>query len=449
VFGLQVMKVTFLLIPVLACLQWAGAQPEGAPSVAAAVSVNQFGVDLHRWLAKGQPTGNLLISPLSLHIMLAMTSAGAAGETYAEMARVLHLPNQAGLIHQGHASLIRLIDESAVQAREIVESRNQALVPYREKDKAAVRNNLTTELPELHLANAVFGQKQFAFRPAYVALLREQYRADLQTLDYVKEPDSARDIINAWVADHTQRKIIGLLPAGALRTNTCLVLASALYFKAPWDFKTEFPKADTKPLPFKSGGESPVDVATMTTETPLGYRAFPDFSAVTISYCGGDLHLLILLPDEVDGLPKLEARLDRQLLQDCAGMEPAMVRLYLPKLRIAGASIALESALKALGMVRAFAAADADFTRMATPGPLRNTTQLHLDQVRHQTILLTDEQGAEAAAASFSSRLQATTSNAIVPPKRVTVRVDHPFLFAIQHKPTGVCLFLGRVVDPR
>jgi len=41
------------------------------------------------------------------------------------------------------------------------------------------------------------------------------------------------------------------------------------------------------------------------------------------------------------------------------------------------------------------------------------------------------------------------TSFAGEKPKPIEVRVDRPFLFAIQHRPSGACLFLGRVTDPR
>ena len=58
-----------------------------ADSDLAATATNQLGIDLHRQLATGDE--NLCVSPYSIQSALAMTFAGADGETRAEMARVL------------------------------------------------------------------------------------------------------------------------------------------------------------------------------------------------------------------------------------------------------------------------------------------------------------------------------------------------------------------------
>src|SRR3954467_11753380 len=74
-----------------------------ADSNPAANASNQTGVDLYRQLARGDD--NLCLSPYSIESALAMTFAGADGETKTEMARVLHFPSDGDAIHASFAAL--------------------------------------------------------------------------------------------------------------------------------------------------------------------------------------------------------------------------------------------------------------------------------------------------------------------------------------------------------
>ena len=89
----------------------------------------------------------------------------------------------------------------------------------------------------------------------------------------------------------------------------------------------------------------------------------------------------------------------------------------------------------------------ADFSRIA---PRRPDDYLCVSEVFHKTFLSLDEDGTEAAAATaVMAGICIGMEVASEKPKPIEVRVDHPFLFAIQHRPSGACLFLGRVTDPR
>src|SRR5437879_5291187 len=171
------------------------------------------------------------------------------------------------------------------------------------------------------------------------------------------------------------------------------------------------------------------------------------FTAVSLPYSGGELQFLVLLPDEVNGLRTVEAKLTADILAQCAKLETRDVDLSLPKFKFEPLSIALAEKLEALGMKTAFdrPPGSANFDRMA---PRRPNDYLYISQVFHKTFIAVDEKGTEAAAATAVAMMAATALRSPpLPP--IQVKIDRPFVYAIQHVPSSVCLFLGRVTDPR
>ena len=184
----------------------------------------------------------------------------------------------------------------------------------------------------------------------------------------------------------------------------------------------------------------------MLRHSDFGYARREGFRVVTIPYIGGEVQFLVLLPDDTNGLAALEAKLTPELLASCASPRTADVILHLPKFRLEPPVFRLGKVLQSLGMKSAFdqPRGAANFDRMA---PRKPDDYLYLSEVFHKTFLTLDEKGTEAAAATAVVMMYA--SAIIEKPKPIEVRVDHPFVFAIQHRPTGACLFLGRIADPR
>jgi leukocyte elastase inhibitor len=170
------------------------------------------------------------------------------------------------------------------------------------------------------------------------------------------------------------------------------------------------------------------------------------FSVVALPYSGDDLQFVALIPDEVDALSGLEKQLTSDLLADCSKMNTSEVLLYLPKFKLEPPTIQLSAELEGLGMKTAFdiPAGSANFDRMATRKP---NDYLAISDVFHKTFIAVDEKGTEAAAATAVAMVRTTAMLQMTPP--IEVRVDRPFLYAIQHVPSGACLFLGRITDPR
>src|SRR5205809_3582190 len=319
----------------------------------AAQATNELAVDLHRQLATGNE--NLCVSPYSIESALAMTFAGADGETRTEMARVLHFPSDASAVPTSLASLQHSLEEMSVKTAELV--------------KEAKRFGGPSEPITLAIANRLFAQKGYDFRQDFLSLVKQNYGAAFEPLDFVTDASGATQHINHWVADQTRDTIQDLIPANALNKLTRLVLANALYLKAPWT--DPFPDKATQPEPFHVRGGAPLDVPMMRKTDRFGYAKREGFTAVSLPYVGGDLQFLVLMPDDVNGPRTLESNLTADVLAKCTRLETQHVDLHLPKFKLEPPTIALAENLQALGMKSAFniPQGSANFDKMAPRKP--------------------------------------------------------------------------------
>jgi serpin B len=394
----------------------------------AAKATNELAVDLHRQLATADE--NLCISPYSIESALAMTFAGADGETRTEMARVLHLGSDPG-VFASFSALQHSLEEMSAKTAELV--------------KQSKRFGGPSEPITLNIANRLFAQKGYAFRETFLSLVKQDFGGAFEPIDFVANPASATQRINKWVADQTRDRIRDLIPGGALDKITRLVLANALYLKAPW--ASEFSENATKPEPFHVRGGAPTNVPIMRKTARFGYAKLDGFTAVSLLYTGDDLQFLVLLPDDVNRLRALESRLSSSVFAECAKLQTRDVDLQLPKFKLEPPTMALAEKFEALGMKSAFdkPQGSANFDKMA---PRKPNDYLYISQIFHKTFIAVDEKGTEAAAATAVAMMTGTALRS-PPPPPVEVKVDRPFVYAIQHVPSGACLFLGRVTDPR
>ena len=295
----------------------------------------------------------------------------------------------------------------------------------------------------MNIANRLFAQKDYDFRQNFLSLVKQNYGAAFEPIDFTVNPAAAAQHINKWVADQTRDKIQDLIPANALNKLTRLV-ANALYLKAPWT--DPFPDKATQPEPFHVRGGAPLDVPMMRKTDRFGYAKREGFTAVSLPYVGGDLQFLVLMHDDVNGLRTLESNLTADVLAKCTRLETQDVDLHLPKFKLEPPTIALAENLQALGMKSAFniPQGSANFDKMA---PRKPNDYLYISNVFHKTFIAVDEKGTEAAAATAVVMMRATAIARPKPPP-IEVKVDRPFIYAIQHVPSGGCLFLGRVTNP-
>ncbi len=393
----------------------------------AADSVNTFGVDLYKKLE--EPKSNLCISPYSIQAALSMAYAGAAGDTRAEMARVLHYGDN-GAVHESFAGLSAALEGSAAKTIKM----NEDIKKHGGEPGDPVT---------LRVANRLFGAKEYEFRNAFIELMKKSYGAPLEAID-VSEPVKTSARINGWVEEQTANKIRDLVPPDAIQETTRLILVNALYFKAPW--MEEFSKSSTAPRPFHLDSVK-ADVPTMFRRDFLGYAKRDGYEAVALTYAGGEFQFLILLPDKAGGTESLEKKLDAKLFAENTALNASDLELYLPKFKIEPPAAHLGKILTELGLTSTFdiPPGSANFDGIAAKTP---EEYLFLSEVIHKTFIAVDEKGTEAAAATALLMLAGSAAMPD-PPKPIEVRVDRPFLFAVQHVPTKTLLFLGKVADPR
>ena len=366
-------------------------------------AIDGLALDLYRRVA-ARP-GNVLFSPYSVEVALAMTRNGAKGETREQMDAVLHAGRGAEL-------------DEALNALDLA-------LAARPGHKGDEQRNGDVELA---LANALFGQKDTPFEAAFLDELSRNYGAGMRVVDFKTSPEPARTEINDWVEDRTNDKIVDLLPNGSIDALTRLVLTNAVYFKAPWTKKFQ----PAGPKPFTRADGSRVDAAAMSTSKAGTYREGPGWKAAEIPYLGGELAMDVIVPDD---LAAFESSLNSETLDTVLrGATEPLATLQLPKFTFRS-SIALKEQLAEMGMPLAFADG-ADLSGITT------AEQLRIRDVFHQAFIAVDEEGTEAAAAT------AVVIEAVSGPCCKSLVVDRPFLFAIRDVPTGVVLFLGRVADP-
>lgn len=376
---------------------------------AAARSINALAVDLHRALAE-QP-GDLFISPASIALAFAMTHAGARGTTERELAKVLHLGDDAAQARAGLAATLAAWGSAGGGV-------------------------------ELAVANRLFGEQTVKFEPTFLDVTRTTFAAPLETIDFKGAPQPARARINKWVAERTHDKIKDLLPPPAVDAATRLVLVNAVYFKAAWE--EPFIAAFTEPGKFKAaGGERRVSMMMRTDTYPAAVVADSKLRVIQMPYAGGEFALVIVLPDANDGLAAIEKGLtSEQLTAWLAQLQTQRVALKLPRFKIEpGEALALGALMKRLGLVETFDPGRADFTGMAP-----KSEQIYISDAYHKAFIAVDEQGTEAAAATAVSA-RAGAAPPSDPPLEFTA--DHPFLFMVRDVRSGAILFMGRLADPK
>ncbi len=368
-----------------------------------------FAFDLYRLLSGSDD--NLFFSPYSISAALAMTYAGARGETEREMGEAMSFLLPQERLHPGFNAL-----------------------DFALNDVAELREYDTGDALQLNIANAVWGEQTYEFLPEYLDTLAENYGAGLQLADFIHNFEEARAAINAWVSDQTEQRIPELLQEGTLDDMTRLVLTNAIYFNASWRFP--FVQDETRDGTFHRLDGSDVQTPMMHLKEDMTYGEVDGAQIVRMLYEGMTYAMEVILPPEGE-FEAFEESIDAASF--AAGLEqlgPASVDITMPKFEFES-SFDLPKTLRELGMVAAFQPSAADLSGMD------GTRNLYISEVVHKGFVAVDEEGTEAAAATgVVGRL---TSG---PPRAVTIVLDRPFLFLIRHLETGSILFLGRVLDP-
>jgi serpin B len=375
-----------------------------------------FAFELYQQLRDKE--GNLFYSPYSISLALAMTYAGARGETAEEMAATLQFLLEQERLHPA----FNWLDAELA-------SRGQGA---QGKDGKGFR---------LNIVNAIWGQKDYAFLSEFLDVLAENYGTGLRMLDFVMEAEKCRHVINDWVSDQTEGCIKDLIPPGAIGELTRLVLTNAIYFNAAWEHPFDKGATTNGPFYLLDGGK--LTVPMMRQTEAFGYTSGEGYQAVELLYDrgevgdGGALSMVILLPAAGNFQAFEEGLRAEQVGAIIKDLQPTRLALTMPKFKF-DSSFSLKEVLTEMGMPDAFSPDDADFSGM-TGG-----RELFISDVLHKAFVDVEEKGTEAAAAT--AVVVGVTSAPQEPSLEVTI--DRPFIFLIRDIETGAILFVGRVLNP-
>ncbi len=352
---------------------------------------------------------NLFYSPYSISLALAMTYAGASGQTAKEITDTLHFTHSQDKLHQA----FNWLDTELAKRGEGAAA----------KDEEGFR---------LNIVNAIWGQENYRFLDEFLDVLAENYGAGLRILDFVKSTEAARNTINKWVSQQTEGRIEELIPLGAIDAATRLVLTNAIYFNAAWMYP--FDEDNTNDGDFTLINDDTVIMPMMNQTELLRYMQGDNYQAVELPYDGIELSMLLIMPDR-DSLITFEQSLDNELINNIfSQLATKEVVLSMPKFEFKS-EIGLKEILAEMGMPIAFSGM-ADFSGM-TGG-----RDLFIGDILHEAFVSVDEAGTEAAAAT------AVIMKLTAAEETVTMSLDHPFIFLIRDLKTNTVLFVGKVLNP-
>ncbi len=397
----------FLLIFSFGSLSFANsASLPGNDERAVVKANNQFAFDLYGKL--DSKSGNVFFSPFSIFDALSMTYVGAKGETRTQMEKALH---------------ITLSNENF----------NSAFSKIIKKTSSNVNSGEYT----LNMANALWAQEDFHFLKSFLLIIKKYYNGDAFRVNFSNS--NVANEINNWADKQTNGKIKEIV--GQIDPLTRLILTNAIYFKGKWT--SGFGTSTTKSSTFYVNPKQEIKAHMMYQEAKFNYMENKSLQAIEMSYEGGNLSMIVLLPKDRYGMGELEKSLNASNFRKwISEMDEQKVKVYFPKFKIE-TDYELKQPLESLGMTDAFN--DADFSGMD------GAKDLHISQVIHKAYIDVNEKGTEAAAVT-AVVMTFTCSPNSRPPEIPIFRADHPFIFFIIDRTAtssnGVIMFMGKITNP-
>ncbi len=363
---------------------------------------NEFGLDLFQNIYAAETKAeNILVSPLSVSLALAMTYNGASGETKTAMEKTLKVyglhPDDINLSYKNLVAALQSLDAKVI----------------------------------LEIANAIYYSQEFQVENDFISRNKKYYDAEIQELDFGSP--GAVETINAWVADKTHHKIETILDF--ISPSQVMFLLNAIYFKGIW--QSEFDKEKTVERPFNPEKGGTENALFMSKTDTVSYFSNDLFSAVKLPYGMGNYNMQIFLPHQDKVIQNIIDELNRNSWNTWQNsfQDPVQVQLQIPKLKYAY-EIKLNDVLSDMGMNIAFGGG-ADFSG------INNAGGLFIDYVKHKTFIEVNEEGTEAAAVTIVAIDRGSSG-----PVPIRFDADRPFFYAITEADTQAILFMGTINNP-
>jgi serine protease inhibitor len=382
------------------------AQPALAAELAEAN--NEMGMDMLRRLDPGG-SKNVFISPFSISSALTITANGARAGTLDAMRTALHLKQ------------ISLADADAKYKILNAAFNKQQTNQWQKSSKNPV---------ELKVANGLFVQKGFALKQPFIDVAQKQFSATVDNIDFADPSASA--FVNNWVSARTNKKIPKIV--GKLSSDMRLIIANAVYFKAPWEH--QFDEGITVPAAFNITAGNTIKIPMMHMDKFFRYAKMGAVEAVCLPYRASSLEMSVILPAKGSSVEQAMKAMTATFWSKLVDAQERDLELAMPKFKIEYSN-SLKSALGQMGMKEAFSPG-ANFSGIADQG-------LFISDVLHKTYLDVNEKGTEAAAATVVEMMQSGEMHSTPTP----FVVDRPFIVTIHDRDTKTIVFLGVVRDPR
>ncbi len=368
--------------------------------------IDHFTIDFYKQIAASP--GNIVVSPFNVSTALSIPYLGAHNATAEQMESTLHFPSDTP--EELAKSFEDLLNMLAVSSDEVA----------------------------LEFANSLWVQETYPVLFLFKSLVKRSYKGGIQQVNFANFNQAAKEI-NEWAATETNGRIEQLIQHGSIDAATRAVVASAIYFQAPW--MLPFDVEETKVKPFYVTVEKEVAAPTMHKTVRVPYAKDEGYSLLALPYKavedGPGLAMLLILPDHPSGLHALERELSFKMIEKAMlQMNLTPVAISMPRFRLA-TRIYARKFLEKMGMI-------APFSTKANFSGITGHDDLSIDAVIHQAYIDVDDAGTEAAAATAVSM---GLKSAPLKPE-ATFTANHPFLYIIFDLTTGQFLFIGRVVDP-
>ncbi|MDD4108800.1 MAG: serpin family protein [Prolixibacteraceae bacterium] len=364
---------------------------------------NTFGLKIFQKIREESDKENIMISPLSISVALAMAYNGADGDTKNEMRETMEL--------------------NGLSTEEINASYKMLIKALQSLDKDVV----------FQIANSIFYADEFTVKSPFLSINEDIYNAEVQKLNF--SLPSSVNIINDWVSDKTNQKIQKIIET--LNPLDRMVLLNAIYFNGIWTNK--FDEKGTYNLNFVKSNGTSLEVPMMNKLDKVPYMSGNLFKAIKIPYGNDQYNMVVILPAGGNNSQYVIDNLNSDSWK--SWMESFemtdRVDITMPRFKFAFEAD-LNNVLKSMGMRKVFIPDVADFSGITD-------IDLYISMIKHKSYIDVNENGTEAAA--ITGIVFETTSIGDEPPT-IPFYVNRPFVFAITEKDTDAILFIGEVNHP-
>uniref|UniRef100_A0A1I8AAD2 SERPIN domain-containing protein n=1 Tax=Steinernema glaseri TaxID=37863 RepID=A0A1I8AAD2_9BILA len=348
---------------------------------------------------KDKGASSAVVSPFSIAMALATVNEGAQGNTSQQITDVAF---------------------GGVSKDEVTEW-------FKEK----LNNMSKYRASPLAVASAIYLDKTLKLIEGYKESVKENFKSDLESVDFRGDPKAQKEVINEYVKKNTGGHITNLFNDDDIHVDTRIVAVNALYMKAK--FYDPFEEEYTKDGAFHNEDGSNKQVPTMHGTKKGRFHETDDFVFGNFGFIDHGFDFFIAVPKKgvLSELKENFVSANHSFsLTQSSSMGLPYLHVALPKFNVE-ASYGLVEALKSLGISDLF-------TSNANLSGITDES-IFVDKVIHKAILELDEKGVTAAAITA---MGIALLSACLDRTERTINADRPFLYGVTHQ--GTPIFVGQ-----